>query len=209
MNNNLIPILDVTFDGGPCGLKSTSFEYVEQESNKLGLFKVLFVQESARAYFEAHKDLLAGKTVWQKQVGIFELQLDFEKPVREEALYMQKHGERVVVCYDRSLKTNKAYMHIMEYHKLLNHFKITEKEIDVRYTDKLHLMSVAVDKPHLYVKDEERRETLEEALDLDLRLQKIWHDTVIHDNSGTKEDKLERVWQDVLNRVQKSIKNFK
>lgn len=203
---NLIPIVHVVMDGAPCATKTETQEKLRIKAEKWDNVHAIFVEESARKYFKIHGQ---DQEMWVKQKGIFQMQLDLEKPAREEALDMQSQGKRVLVCYDRSLKTSEAYMPIYEWSRLLSRFEMTNEIIASQYTHPIHLVTVAVDKPHLYKNDPDRPETKERALELNSLLWAIWRGYFTNvpsfNNMGSMEDKIQRVSNYVKNKLDEQL----
>ena len=164
-------MINITVDGGPGGLKTRAFKFIEHELISMGT-KVIFVEESARAYFEINgrdEDLMV------QQKGIFKLQLDNENKAREEAEVISSKGHSVLIWYDRSLMTSKGYLDKEKWIELIEHFNISENEIASRYDQPIHFVSAAVDVPHLYKNDKQRNENREQAKAIDFRLREIWY----------------------------------
>lgn len=163
-------IIHLIIDGGPCAGKTILMEHIRLWCEERGI-ECIFVAESARAYFKQHGH---NNEMWVQQTGIYQLQIDFEIPIREKAEELRKNGSRVLVCYDRSRMTSKAYMPLEEWHKLLEYFGTSEKEIASLYTHRFHIVTAADGAPEHYTNDPERPESPEEAIIRDLRLQKMW-----------------------------------
>lgn len=205
---NLIPIVHAILDGAPCSTKTETEESLKKQTPSWDVHAI-FVPESARKYFTIHGQ---DQDMWTKQKGIFQMQLDLERPAREEALDMQSQGKRVLVCYDRSLKTSEAYMPAYEWSRLLGRFEMTNEIIASQYTHPIHLVTVAVDKPHLYKNDPQRPENKERARELSPLMRDIYIPYYDHvpsfDNSGTMEDKIERVTSYVRAKLDEQILKF-
>lgn len=194
----LYPDVHIPIDGGPCAAKTDFFAYLKPRLEAEDIIP-LFVEEAARKYFKQY----GRSTLWKEQCGIFQLQLDNEAIAREEATRYKNEGKKVIVCYDRSLMTSKAYIPEREWSKLIAHFGMTEKDIARRYTYPIHMRTAADGAREYYRTDPERPESPEEAYEIDLRLRRIWdgHFHFVPDIKNTEKGlpgKLETAWNEVV-----------
>lgn len=193
-----LPITHVPVEGGPGGGKTSSFSFVASKAADWGI-KTIFVPEAAREYF---KSVGRGEDPVIQQASLLALQKAHESFFRTKAKEYQAAGHRVLVVYDRSYLSGKAYADDRLWKEALRKNKMTETWITQQYTNPIHLVTAADGAEEFYVNDTERTETVEQAKAIDKKLQKIWNGLADHfviiPNQGKFEEKLENVWATML-----------
>lgn len=188
--NDHIPVICIT--GGPCGGKTTVLSFLQQKLSDLG-FSVVVVPEVATDF------ILSGIT--PDRIGVSQFQRHIVKHMIEkenrwkEMANLIRAEKKVIIC-DRGLADSLAYTTNLDFDLLLSEMDCSIVDLrDKRYDGVIFLQSVAVDAPEVYtcLNNLARRESIEEARELDLRTLYAWtghpHLRII-DNSTDLDGKL-------------------
>ncbi len=187
--------------GGPCGGKSTAMASIKEHFTDLG-YTTLIISETATEFISGGVAPWTCGTNAEYQKIQMTLQLTKEELFDRAAKGMGK--EKMIILCDRGALDNRAYMNEQEYEEVLAHVGKTEEELLARYDGVIHLMTAAKGKPEVYTcaNNAARIETAEEAIALDDKVIEAWkkheHYQII-DNSGTFEDKIDRVIKSIEN----------
>ncbi len=186
----------IAITGGPCAGKSTFLKMAIKMLEKWGIV-VIVVPEVARELISS------GITPWNPD---WKKSTDFQRHIilnalTKEALFfkalldMDLKGKKVVFLCDRGIPDGMAYCGKETFFKLLSKMGISYNDILERYDAVIHLVTAAIGAPDFYVTDEERRETLMEAVALDIATREAWlphqHFSLV-DNTGTFDHKILR-----------------
>lgn len=158
-------------DGGPCAGKTTVLSGLQQELQEHGV-TVAVVPEAARELLAAGiSPQGVGNEVFQELI--------LERILFAEDLYFRglaqtKGTHRVLLC-DRGAMSGMAYAGEGAFRALLARIKQAVPRLrDSRYDGVIHLRTAADGAPQFYRTDAERRETLEEAIALDRKIEAAW-----------------------------------
>ena len=125
------------------------------------------------------------------QLCQMELQLEKERIYEQAARTMD--ATKVLIVCDRGVIDNKAYMTQEEFETVLKKIGMNETELRDRYDGVFHLVTAAKGAEDFYTTSNNaaRRETIEEAVDIDNRLISAWtghpHLRVIDNHTGFEE----------------------
>jgi predicted ATPase len=196
-------VVRVLLTGGPCGGKSSSLARLKKKLEGTGV-RLFTVPEAATIIFSNGAEWVT-LTDDQRFVLLEEL-MKLQISLEDKFITMAEstNDDCIVVC-DRGLMDNEAYVPYPEMWNLLrdhNKWSIVEMR-DKRYDKVLHLMSAALGAEKFYTTEnnQARRETVQEAQDLDKKIQRsyIGHaDLTVVTNEGNFETKLEKVTNSIL-----------
>ena len=204
---------NIVLTGGPCSGKSTSIVEIKSALEKRG-YKVFIVDEAATRLIKKNitpvGDNAIGMYKFQKKVA--NLQLHSETIVR----FLAKFYKKSIILYDRGIMDGKAYLNELDWNVFINENKYDEAKFLNRYDQVIHLVTVADGKKELYTtaNNEARRESCEEALEMDKRTLSSWigHPNLcIVDNSTNFENKIRRTINFILSYLgeEEAIKQYK
>ena len=192
-------ITKIVITGGPCAGKSTAMSWIQNFFGKQGI-RVLFISETAT-------DLITGGVApWtcSKNVEYQEYHLKLQL-LKEDIYYKAASNlkdERILIVCDRGLLDPKAYMNEFEFKQALEDLNTNEIELRDNYDAVFHLVTAAKGAAEFYTLENNaaRKETLEEARELDDKLIAAWtghpHFRVI-DNSKNFEEKMKKLLSEI------------
>ena len=167
-------------------------------------WKVLVVPEVAT------KIILGGIRSDKNELSNLQFQrIIFQGVLEEEALFLKAaemyrlKRKKVLVLSDRGLMDSAAYIDSLDFHCLMVEFKTSKAEIcEERYRGVIHLQTAAIGAEKFYTleNNQARKESLEEAVELDGRTLDAWRRHPHHrlvDNSTDFEGKIIRFEQEI------------
>lgn len=163
----------IAVTGGPCAGKTTVMKALKDALQRDGWI-VSVVPEAATILLAAGAYLVGNNDheTAMLQVNLFRVQRELETAVE-----LGMYGEhRRVILIDRGLIDNKAYMSGLMWSKILGTFGVSEEEILKRYDAVMHLQSAACGAEEHYVRNDVRRETVEQARVLEQKTRDAWKD---------------------------------
>lgn len=195
-------VMEIGVTGGPGGGKSTCLSKIDQILTKMG-FIVIVGEEIVT------RDVYSGIAPWDfdtetYQAMVIDQMLHREKIFRKAAKYLEKKfNKRVVILYDRALMDNLAYMPEEMLEKLLAEHDLSIPLARERYDAVIHLVTPAIGAEDAYTTEnnEARKDSIEEARDLDYRTRNAWIGTPdfrIVDNSTGFVEKQDRFFKEVF-----------
>lgn len=167
-------IWKIVITGGPCAGKSSALSSVKSHFQDKG-WLVITVNETATELISSGFRR-ENCTDMQFQIRVMQLQLakerTFEEGVRDLGF------ERVLIVCDRGILDNRAYIPDEMYQQVLSINGITHEQAKERYDAVFHMQSAAVSVPGSYTLENNasRRETAEEAAELDQLVVNAWSD---------------------------------
>ncbi len=189
----------IVITGGPCGGKTSSEKWIEEEFTSLG-YKVLFIGESAT-------ELISGGVApWtcgsnsDFQKLIINYQLEKEKLFEKAASTMD--NDKILIVCDRGAFDNRAYMNDDEYSAVMSELGYSRVELRDRYDAVFHLVTAAKGAEEYYTTEnnDARSENIAEAISLDNKIISAWtghpHFRVI-DNKSNFENKMKRLINEI------------
>ena len=183
-------ITKIVVTGGPCAGKSTAMNRVQSAFEKMG-YRTLFISETATELITGGVSPQSCGSNADYQLCQMELQLEKER-IYEQAARTMDANKVLIVC-DRGVIDNKAYMTQEEFETVLKKIGMNETELRDRYDGVFHLVTAAKGAEDFYTTSNNaaRRETIEEAVDIDNRLISAWtghpHLRVIDNHTGFEE----------------------
>lgn len=167
-------IWKIVITGGPCAGKSTALASVKEHFQEQGWF-VVTINETAT-------ELIASGlrreycTDMQFQIRVMQLQLAKERTFKEAVRDLG--FEKVLIVCDRGILDNRAYISDNAYRQVLEINGITHEQARARYDAVFHMQSAAVGAARHYnlSSNATRRETAQEAAELDERIAYAWSD---------------------------------
>ena len=193
-------ISKIVLTGGPCAGKTTAMSWIQNNLPKCG-YKVLFVPETATELIGG------GLTPWECGTNLDYQRCQMQLQMKKEQVFEQgarsMDAEKILIVCDRGAMDNKAYMTDLDFLRLCEELQTGEVELRDRYDAVFHLVTAAKGAIDAYTtaNNAARRESPEQAAALDDKLLAAWtghpHLRVI-DNTGTFEDKLKRLLQEIL-----------
>lgn len=196
----------IVLTGGPCAGKTTALSRIEENLVDRG-FKVFIVGESATEMIKGGIRPFGSQAIdlFEFQKLIIEYQLGKER-VYEKAVASLPEKDKCVIIYDRGAMDNKAYIGQNKFSQLLKELKLKQIDLLDSYDMVIHMVTAADGKEEYYTlaNNAARTETVEEAKALDKRTMDAWsgHSNLkIIDNSTEFEEKLNRVLDNVYNRI--------
>lgn len=198
-----ILIYVIVLTGGPCAGKTTAKAKIMERFSGLG-FKVYFVPEVATLLLGGGLSFESAtpSQVVAYQAEFIKTQKALEASFRKIA---QTQGKKSLIICDRGQMDPKAYVSPELWSILLQ----TEHWHEVALRDQschavMHLVTAAAGAREFFVNNEVRKETLEEAVILDHRLQSAWighpHLRIIG-NTGSFEHKMHQLLSAIANVV--------
>ena len=168
-------IYKIVFTGGPGGGKTTILKQVANELRENG-YNVFIVPETARMFIENGIKPKPNdrKYTLQFQDAILKEQI-FKEQITEKFAKMENNNQKTIILYDRATIDNRAYLDFQkDFEQLLQKNNVSELELINKYDLVIHLVSLAATNKGLYVNDEERTESPEEALEKEKKTANAW-----------------------------------
>jgi len=192
------PIYRFVLTGGPCGGKSTALVEVADRLRSLG-YQVFTVPELATIFHRSAVHFPAdlgfrARIGWD--AAKLKAQLSLENAYAE---FAKNTNKPTVIISDRGAMDTKAYMEESHFESMLDMMDMDVVTLrDMRYDAVCHLMTSAIGAPKFYntTNNNARRESVEEAADIDKRTRHAWlgHPMFrIIDNSTDFKNKVRRV----------------
>lgn len=185
----------IVITGGPCAGKTTALSWIQNAFMERG-YRVLFVAETATELITGGVTPEACSSIAEFQMLLHRLQFEKEKIYEEASSGMD--DEKILIVCDRGALDNKAYLGNDEYNSMISRLGVSEVDLRDGYDAVFHLVTAAKGAAEHYttVNNTARRETVEEAADVDDRIISAWtghpHFRVI-DNSTDFETKMKRL----------------
>jgi CYTH domain-containing protein/predicted ATPase len=194
-------ITRIAITGGPCAGKTTIMVHLQERLENLG-YQVYIVPEAATILINGGADPrnMDATQMMHFQLSVVRLQLALEESFLEQA---RSQSKNVVLLYDRGIFDGAAYTTPEQWGYILQQNGLYPTARDSRYDAILHLVTAAIGAPHAYTRanNKARRETLEEAIEADLRTQKAWcghpHLRIIN-NSTEFQNKIHRALTSIM-----------
>lgn len=197
-NGSKMPLFKFILTGGPCGGKTTAIARLSSFLRERG-FEVIACAEvytilasngmSSDFYSTDGMDTVI-------QNSVLDIQLSLEDSLER---VLKARGKPAVLLCDRGPMDGKAYLSDQKWQQILDQRGVAEADLrDTRYNAVFHMVTAADGASAFYTleNNQARRETQEQALELDRRTQKCWlghaHMYVL-DNSRDFEHKLQRL----------------
>jgi len=223
-------VVRIVLTGGPCAGKSSALSHLCKAATAEG-FDVLTAPETATLFFNCGwKFPSPGLPDFQQQVLEFQKQnLGLQIALERSMTALATSSKRpTIVVFDRGLFDPKAYLtpelwstavekliKWKSFPEAIDTVKAAEKYMCERYDACIHLVTAADGADHFYkcgttVDDSggvvHRRETAQEAIDLDQKLERAWHDhlgstgkhIVVRNEAGGFAQKLSEATEAVL-----------
>ncbi len=177
------------YTGGPCAGKSTIIDMNAFElQNKRG-FTAFIVPEAATILMS----MGLRPTDKDFQLKVLELILWLEDQAEQSAQIALSEGKKPIILCDRGALDAMAYISVNAFEKVVKNSGHNIVHLrDSRYDGVIHLVSTAVDKVKSFTlkNNKTRKETVEEAKELDVRTQNSWvghsHLRVIDNSTALK-----------------------
>ena len=169
----------IVLTGGPGAGKSTIISYLKEELEKKG-YKVITVSETAtdlhnyKIYFEP------GKTsVSRFQNLVLQVQYSKEASINNYVTG-DENEDNIIVIYDRGIFDNRAYLDSDDaFRNLLKVNNLSSIELLDNYDLVIDMVSASVLNENIYENNEVRKESKEEAKNLDKKTSEAW---LLHHN---------------------------
>jgi predicted ATPase len=200
----------IAVTGGPCAGKTTVMEVAKRDLEAEG-WTVCVVPEAATILFSqgfTHR----GKDFWdccKRQSCLLRLQIVLEYSMM---IHLWGNEKSIILC-DRGVFDNKAYMTGEMWQEVVMSCFPNDVVFDgilARYSGVLHLVSAAVGAPEHYKNNEVRKETVQEAHDLDLLTRAAWvghpNRIIIHNENDGFEGKVSRAIFAIRSLVEETMK---
>lgn len=193
-------ITKIVITGGPCAGKTTAMEHIKKAFSEMG-YKVLFIAETATELISGGIAPWVLGSNFEYQYCQLKLQLAKEKVFEEAATKIPDCDKILIVC-DRGIMDNRSYMTGNDFEKAKELLSLEEGAIHQSYGGVFHLVTAAKGAERFYTLENNsaRTETVEEAAIMDDKLIAAWkghpHHRII-DNSGTFEDKMSRLIEEI------------
>lgn len=184
--------------GGPCGGKSTALLQVAERFRCLG-YRVFTLPESSSFCHDAgmlYPGLGSLEDIITWETCKLKLQISLEDRLLEYAA--SRPGPTVLLC-DRGALDTRAYLEAKDFAEVLERAGLSESGLaDSRYDAVCHMVTAAIGAENFYTtaNNEARRESVDEARELDMRTRFAWMGhrrlSIIGNETGFK-DKVLRV----------------
>lgn len=194
----------IALTGGACSGKTTFLNLLKEQEEMLG-YRMLFIPEAATMLNTHGMSFFDGEMPYQR--AILAVQRSLESVYKRYAEEID--GDVCIVC-DRGTLDGSAYCGWDGFDELLGEIGSTREKLLSAYDGVIYMVSAAIGAPEHYGNDtnETRRESLQEAVELEYETLKCWKDhpyIAVIDNEGGKTfpEKLEeatRALEDVLRR---------
>lgn len=179
-------VYKIVLTGGPCAGKTQIFKFLEEKLTEKGYY-VISIDETARGNMKkgilpnqdrAHT-LMFQWTILNDQKSKEENAEVYANSVKDERLEMFQNKKGIIILHDRAIMDNRAYLSLNDYEDLLKKFNYQEINLIDKYDLVIDLISLATTNKELYVNDEERKESVEDAEHEDLLTSNAW---MLHHN---------------------------
>lgn len=179
-------IWKIVITGGPCAGKSSALSSVKEHFQNKG-WLVVTINETATELISSgfRRENCSDM---QFQIRVMQLQLAKERTFEEGV--SELGFEKVLIVCDRGILDNRAYVPQDVYEQVLSINGITHEQAKARYDAVFHMQSAAVGTPGAYTTENNRsrRETAEEAAELDHLVVQAWSDHPCFRIIGSSED---------------------
>jgi predicted ATPase len=189
-------VVRVVLTGGPCGGKSSALKGLKEAATEHG-FDVWSVPEVATTVMNAGFMWNVSQKI-QFQTIVAQLQLQLERHLLQ--LAGEKINRPTIMIFDRGILDGKSFVNDDEWEQILKKNNYTHAKSLGRYDCVVHLVTAANGAPSFYKSNPDgqeiaddnghtvtRRETPEEAIEQDEKLQQCWSDHpkhfIIHNNA--------------------------
>eukprot|EP01065_Artemidia_motanka_P004756 TRINITY_DN12270_c0_g2_i2.p1 TRINITY_DN12270_c0_g2~~TRINITY_DN12270_c0_g2_i2.p1 ORF type:complete len:442 (+),score=143.13 TRINITY_DN12270_c0_g2_i2:61-1386(+) len=191
-----IPVWRFVLTGGPCGGKTTALSTIADRLRNLGL-QVFTVPENATLFSNAGAGFPVGSNqvhqmCWETSRMICQMEME------RSFIRIAKSSEKptVIIC-DRGVMDAKAYCDDATWQQLTSEMGWDEVQMrDGRYDMVVHMVSTAIGAQQYYQQTVYRRETPQQAAELDDKIKAVWQNHPRRaeiDNSTGFDDKVQRV----------------
>lgn len=197
-------IKTVALTGGACSGKTTFLNLLKEVGQMCG-YRMLFVPEAATMLSTHGMSFGDGEKIYQR--AILSTQHSLEGIYKK---YAEEIDGNVCIVCDRGALDGSAYCGWDKFDELLDEENLTRDGLLSGYDGVIYMVSAAIGAPEHYGNDtnEMRRESLQEAIELEYETLKCWKDhpyIAVIDNEGGKSfnDKLDEAMsalRDVLDR---------
>lgn len=195
----------IVLTGGACSGKTTFLNEIKQAGDHLCGYRLLYVPEAATLLSSHGMSFSDGEVPYQRAI------LDFQRKIEATYdRYARDLGCDVAIICDRGTLDGAAYCGKVAFQGFLDDAGITRKDLIDSYDGVVYLVTAAIGAPEHYSKESNahRRESFEEAIELEMRTQECWegHPNMImigNEDSRSFEDKMSRAWdalKDLLSR---------
>jgi len=175
-NGSKMPLFKFILTGGPCGGKTTAIARLSSFLRERG-FEVIACAEvytilASNGMSSGFYSTDGMDTVIQNSV--LDIQLSLEDSLER---VLKARGKPAVLLCDRGPMDGKAYLSDEKWQQILDQRGVAEADLrDTRYNAVFHMVTAADGASSFYTleNNQARRETREQALDLDRRTQKCW-----------------------------------
>lgn len=166
----------IVLTGGPCAGKTTLLTKIQETFSEQG-YTVLVVPEAATELISS--GLCPGTeavSMEKFQEFVVRRQLDTEKNYDLAAGEMVKNGGEVLIVCDRGIMDGQGYVSENNFDHVLDLFGLTRSDAFARYDGVIHLVTAAQGAEYAYTTSNNaaRRETAEQARELDVKTQMAW-----------------------------------
>lgn len=160
----------VALTGGPCSGKTTLLEKLKGKDELCGR-RLLFIPEVATLLSEHGLSFSDGEVMFQR--AILSMQMSLEETYRR---YATELPEDILIICDRGALDGAAYCGKESFDRLVSEMNTSKEELSNGYDAVIYLVSAAVGAESSYGKtsNEHRRESLDEAIDLENRTRACW-----------------------------------
>lgn len=191
--------------GGPGAGKTTALSYLYDKLSSLG-FRVYIIPEVARLVFSSgvsHSDFSQAEVSLQTALLMGQIYLE---TIYDRLVGECKNEQKTILIYDRGRMDVKAFTSAHIWEQILHEQNLTEVDLrDRPYDAVIHMVTAANGAANAYVTDDVRKETPEQATDLDHKVLNAWighpHVTVIANQKDGLDGKLRRTLNAVLKAV--------
>jgi predicted ATPase len=196
-------VTEIVLSGGPCSGKSTSLASLSAKLVEWG-YRPLIVPELATTLMSGGLHDL-GAIAGRDHAHFLEIEKQMLLMMRAARLqylalaqtFVQR-GEKVVLIYDRAEADVAAYVGPEDFARLCGEAGLSVLDVRDSYDAVIYLVTAAIGAEHAYTtaNNATRRETIEEAREVDLRTRTAWqgHPNLwIVDNSTDFQGKIARV----------------
>ena len=196
--NYNVEISKIVLTGGPCAGKTTALSWINNYFTDRG-YKVITVPETATELISNGVAPWTCGSNYDYQTLQIELQ-KFKEQIFEKGANTM-NGKILIVC-DRGVMDNKAYIEDLKFKRILRELGTNEVKERDSYDAVFHLVTAAkgAEKAYTLENNQARKESLEEARELDDKLIASWtghpHLRII-DNSTEFEEKLEKLLKEI------------
>lgn len=174
-------VYKIMFTGGPCAGKTKVIESVKELIEKDEYYVVVVPETAAELISKGIKPNKNKNHTLRFQELVLETQTrkeiiaeEYCELIRNEDLEFIKNKKAIVILYDRGIPDNRAYLSHNEYNKMIKKYNFNELSIIDKFDLVVNLVSLATTNPELYLLDDVRYETREEAAYKDMLTSASW-----------------------------------